>query len=134
MDRSLVEQVWARAQRTCEYCGMPQEYDALPFEIEHIIAKQHRGKTVLANLALACFADNHHKGPNLAGIDPQTRKLTPLFHPRRNKWERHFRWDGPFLVGRTAVGRVTVAVLAMNAAHRVALRASLIEEGVFPPR
>jgi hypothetical protein len=29
---------------------------------------------------------------------------------------------------------VTIAVLAMNAPHRVALRANLIEEGVFPPR
>jgi hypothetical protein len=134
MERSLVQQVWARAQRTCEYCRMPQEHDELPFEIEHIIAKQHGGTTVLSNLALACFADNHHKGPNLAGIDPQTKKLTPLFHPRRHKWERHFRWDGPFLVGRTAVGRVTIAVLAINLPHRVALRANLIEEGVFPPR
>jgi hypothetical protein len=43
-----------------------------------------------------------------------SRKLTKLFNPRRHKWERHFRWDGPYLVGRTAIGRTMVVVLAMN--------------------
>jgi hypothetical protein len=37
------------------------------------------------------------------------------------------------LQGRTAIGRVTIAVLNINAPLRVALRASLIEQGVFPP-
>jgi hypothetical protein len=55
-----------------------------------------------------------------------------LFHPRRHKWGRHFRWDGPVLVGRTDVGRVTVAVLAMNLPHRVRHREQLMAEGVYP--
>jgi hypothetical protein len=45
---------------------------------------------------------------------------------------RHFRWDGPVLVGRTAVGRATIAVLAINLPHRLAQRAALIDEGVLP--
>jgi hypothetical protein len=113
---------------------MPQEFDELLFEIDHIIAEQHRGQTVPGNLALVCFADNHHKGPNLAGIDPKTSKRAWLFHPRRHKWDRHFRWDGAILVGRTAIGRATVATLAMNREHRVRHRRQLIAEGVFPPR
>lgn len=133
MDRSLARRVRERARGLCEYCRMPQEYDALRFEIEHIIAKQHGGKTVASNLCMACFADNHHKGPNIAGIDPRTKKLTPLFHPRRQKWARHFRWRGALLIGRTAVGRTTIAVLAINHPRRVRLRKELIEEGVFPP-
>jgi hypothetical protein len=36
------------------------------------------------------------------------------------------------VVGRTAIGRVTVAVLAMNEPIRVAVRAALMEEGTFP--
>jgi hypothetical protein len=112
---------------------MPQSYDELPFEIDHIVAEQHGGKTVASNLALACFADNHHKGTNLAGVDPKTGKRTWLFHPRRHKWSRHFRWDGPLLVGRTDVGRATIAVLGINRAHRVRHRAQLIAEGAFPP-
>jgi hypothetical protein len=83
--------------------------------------------------ALACFADNHHKGPNLAGIDPKTRKKTWLFNPRRMKWSRHFRWEGPILAGKTATGRATIATLAVNLPHRVAQRTALIEEGAFPP-
>ena len=35
----------------------------------------------------------------LAGIDPSTQKRTWLFHPRRHKWSRHFRWDGALLIG-----------------------------------
>jgi hypothetical protein len=55
---------------------MPQIYDELPFEIDHVVAEQHAGETVTSNLALACFADSHHRGPNLAGIDPRTRTRT----------------------------------------------------------
>src|SRR5437762_797717 len=134
MKISLDEFVWERAHHCCEYCWMPQNYDELPFEIDHVVAKQHGGKTVASNLALACFADNHHKGTNLAGIDPNTRKRTWLFNPRRHRWMRHFRWAGPILVGRTAVGRATIAVLGINLAHRIRHRAQLIAEGVFPPK
>jgi hypothetical protein len=133
MDRSLEQLVWQRAQSACEYCRVPQQYDELTFEIDHIIALKHGGRTVASNLALACFACNNHKGPNIAGLDPLTKKLTPLFNPRRHKWARHFRWDGPLLVGCSPVGRTTVAVLEINLPHRVQFRSELIEEGVFPP-
>ena len=46
------------------------------------------------------------------------------------KWALHFRWHGPFLIGRTSVGRATVAVLNTNEGDRVELRQSLWEEGV----
>jgi hypothetical protein len=55
-----------------------------------------------------------------------------LFHPRRHKWDRHFRWNGPRLVGRTPIGRTTVVVLALNDPDLVAVRMALIEEGRFP--
>jgi hypothetical protein len=88
---------------------------------------------VAGNLCLACFSCNHHKGPNVAGFNPVTGRLTRLFHPRRHRWDWHFRWDGPVLLGRTAIGRTTVHLLAINAARRVLVRRSLIAEGVFPP-
>jgi hypothetical protein len=133
MDRVLDELVWERAQSRCEYCEMPQEYDGFTHEIDHIIAKKHGGPTVAHNLVLACFPCNNHKGPNIAGLDPRTKKLTPLFNPRRHKWARHFRWKGPYLVGKTAIGRVTIVVLEINLLERVLLRQALIDEGVFPP-
>jgi hypothetical protein len=133
MDESLAEAVRLRANHSCEYCHMPKAlYPTIPFPIDHVIARQHGGSTVLSNLALSCLHCNSHKGPNIAGIDPKSKKLTKLFNPRRHKWRRHFRWDGPYLVGRTAVGRVTIAVLAMNAPEFVEVRAALREEGIFP--
>jgi len=125
--------VWRRAGNRCEYCQVQQAFDRLPFEIDHIIAIKHRGLTRAGNLCLACFACNHHKGPNVSGVDPKSRKSVPLFHPRRHRWRRHFRWDGPVLVGLTSNGRATVIVLEINLDYRVGFRHRLIVEGVFPP-
>src|SRR3954462_12039173 len=133
MDSLLAALVRERSHFRCEYCQMPQEYDGFTHEIDHVIAKKHGGRTVANNLVLACFPCNNHKGPNIAGLDPVTKKLTQLFNPRRHKWARHFRWEGPYLKGKTAVGRVTIAVLEINFSDRILLRQSLIDEGVFPP-
>ncbi|MCE9531698.1 MAG: HNH endonuclease [Planctomycetes bacterium] len=126
MDESLIELVWTRAHDACEYCLMPQDFYPAPFQIDHIIAKQHDGPSIASNLALSCLHCNSCKGPNIAGRDKPTRRLTPLFNPRRHRWERHFRWDGPYIVGRTPIGRVTVAVLNMNDEFLVRLREELI--------
>jgi hypothetical protein len=133
MDPSLAREVRGRARNFCEYCRVPQScYPTVPFPIDHIIARQHGGSTSIDNLDLSCLHDNTHKGPNIAGLDPQTLRITRLFNPRKDRWERHFAWDGPFLVGRTAVGRTTIVVLAMNHPDAVAVRRSLIAEGRFP--
>ena len=133
MEASLVRQVWQRAKDRCEYCQFSQEWDDRSFEIDHIISRKHQGPTVAGNLALSCFRCNSFKGSDIGGRDPKTGKLTALFHPRRHKWARHFRWQGASLVGRTPIGRVTAAVLHINDSFRVELREGLIEEGVFPP-
>jgi hypothetical protein len=111
---------------------MPQDLAEASHEIDHVIAEKHSGPTTLENLALACFPCNNHKGPNVAGVDPETGHVTRLFHPRQDDWHEHFVWRGPVLVGRTAIGRVTVEVLAINLRHRVLHRQALMEEGVFP--
>lgn len=133
MERGLAESVWRRAQECCEYCRVPQSGDPLPFQIDHIIARQHGGATVSDNLALACYSCNRHKGPNIAGFDASTQRTIPLFHPRRDTWADHFQWRGPQLSGLTATGRVTVHVLAINLDFRIALRRALMQEGLFPP-
>lgn len=132
MDHALLREVWRRAGAACEYCRLPQTADVLPFQIDHIIAQQHGGRTESENLALSCLFCNKHKGPNIAGIDPQTGRLVRLFHPRRDKWKRHFPWDGPWLIGRTATGRATIAVLAINDPVNLKLRGALIDNGEFP--
>lgn len=132
MDKELEELVWQRAAGRCEYCRFPHPFAELPFEVDHIIARKHRGETAQDNLSLACFYCNSYKGPNIAGMDPETNIVTPIFHPRRDIWDDHFRWNGPELDGLTAIGRTTIDVLRINHPDAVAVRASLIEEGVFP--
>ncbi|MFL5342881.1 MAG: HNH endonuclease [Gemmataceae bacterium] len=133
MNAELVRQIWLRAGRCCKYCRIRQDRDDSPFEIDHIIARKHGGPTVPGNLALSCLHCNLHKGSDIASLDPLSRKLSPLFHPRRHNWARHFRWQGAVLVGRTAIGRVTVSLLNVNHPFRVRLREELIAADHFPP-
>jgi hypothetical protein len=125
MDAELVARVRQRAGNRCEYCRLHQDHCVLRFHIEHIVPRKHGGDTVAGNLALACNQCNLHKGPNLTGIDPESKKTVPLFHPRRQKWARHFRVEGTLIVGRTAVARATVRVLDMNSDHQMQLREEL---------
>src|SRR5262245_12781552 len=133
LSADLERRVRARAKGQCEYCRLPQSYYGLSFTIDHIVARQHGGKSQLNNLALACPRCNLNKGPNIAGIDPETKQLIPLFHPRRDRWSDHFRWRGPRLIGLTPVGRGTIQVLNINDANSVQVRRDLIADGVFPP-
>jgi hypothetical protein len=133
MARTRREQVWKRANGRCEYCQIPQEFDVRPFQIDHVRAQKHRGASELNNVALSCLPCNAYKGPNVAGYDPRLNTLQRLFNPRVDDWNKTFRWDGPVLVGMTAIGRATIEVLRINAADRVAHRLLLIEAGVFPP-
>jgi hypothetical protein len=134
MDAALARAVRDRAGNACEYCRVPQAgFPTLVFHIDHIVARQHGGRTVLGNLALACHNCNAFKGPNIAGTDPLTRRLTRLYNPRRHRWGRHLRWDGPRIVGRSAVGRATVQVLNLNDDEVVLIRATLILEGLLVP-
>jgi hypothetical protein len=112
---------------------MSEELDAFPFEIDHIIAEKHAGLTVESNLALSCYQCNNFKGPNIAGIDPETKVVVPLFHPRQQSWSEHFEWDEAVLRGITAIGRTTIDVLRVNHSNRVEHRRELIAAGLFPP-
>ncbi len=132
IDAALRQSVSERAQSRCEYCLLPQSAHLLTFPIDHIIARQHGGESQSENLALSCVRCNSAKGPNIAGIDPQSRTLTPLFHPRRNRWSDHFRLERNWIIGTTAIGRTTVHVLQFNHPDYLALRSSLQEEGSYP--
>jgi hypothetical protein len=131
MATSLAREVRQRAGHRCEYCHFPEGYHPAPFEIDHIIALQHGGPTVLPNLALACLRCNAFKGPNIASLDPKSKRLVPLFNPRRHKWKRHFRWDGSILVGLSGIGRATIRILGINESEAIRARKALLAEGVW---
>lgn len=84
-----------RAAARCEYCRLPDiALEPEDFHVEHIIARKHGGPDETDNLAWACVFCNLYKGPNLASFDPDSGELTRLFHPRRDRWEEHFRIEG----------------------------------------
>ncbi len=128
---SFRESVRRRAGDRCEYCRLRQENSEFAHYLEHIVARQHLAADNLDNLALACHFCNRKKGPNLAGIDPMTSQITVLFHPRRDSWDDHFRWNGPLIEGLSPVGRATVSVLALNDSKRMRLRLQLLEKGLL---
>jgi len=87
MDEQLRQAVRAHARVRCEYCHLQEAHSSLPFEIEHIIAEKHGGESKFENLAWSCRYCNSYKGSNISGIDPSTKEIVPLFHPRRQRWE-----------------------------------------------
>lgn len=111
--------VRARAAERCEYCLFPERLSLAPHWVDHVVAEKHGGQTVEENLALSCAPCNQRKGTDLTSIDPETGAIVPLFDPRRDRWADHFRLDGARIEPLTAVGRVTVRLLQLNAAERL---------------
>lgn len=133
MDAALRSQVRQRAGNCCEYCRIRQEDDPFySFHTEHILPRQHGGTDDPANLALACYHCNRHKGPNLAALDPQTGQMTRLFNPRADVWHEHFQIAGAAVTGRTPIGRAPARLLKMNVASRLDLRTELVARNRWP--
>jgi len=96
MATSLRNRIRMRAENRCEYCRISQEdVPHFPFHIEHIIARKHFGTNHTSNLCWSCQLCNLFKSSNLSGVDRATGRVVRLFHPRRQKWKRHFAWNGP---------------------------------------
>ncbi len=126
MDAALRALVRQRAGDVCEYCRLPQTASRyVAFHIEHVVARQHGGVSESDNLALACSFCNFRKVPNIAALDPHGGQLVPLFHPRRDLWVEHFAWQGTAVIGKSAIGRATVQLLAMNEWQRIEQRDNL---------
>lgn len=132
MSAALRSVVTERAGHRCEYCRLRQDHQPLvPFHVEHITARQHGGGDSTEKLALACHRCNLHKGPNLAGLDPESRELTRLFHPRQDRWSEHFALREGMIVGLTPIGSATAALLQMNTPDRIELRAEMVAAGLW---
>lgn len=128
MNSQTIRKVRERAAGCCEYCRLPAAAQFLPFQVDHVIARKHGGPESLDNLALACVHCNRYKGPNVAGIDPETQSVVRLYNPRSDRWIDHFHWNDSTIEPITAIGRVTVAVLFLNNPGALLLRDSLARE------
>lgn len=132
IDAALRRFVIERAGSCCEYCLLDQQDSPFSFHLEHIISEKHGGATDEDNLCLSCPECNAFKGSDLGSIDSETGLLTPLFHPRRQIWEQHFRLAGTEIEPLTPEGRVTVFLLRLNSVERIAERALLIRLHRYP--
>jgi hypothetical protein len=129
----LRRRVVFRAGDRCEYCGLAQEGQEAIFHIDHIMPVSAGGPTDLDNLALACVSCSLRKAARRSGRDPATGRTIPLFHPRRQRWDNHFRWQGVTVVGLTPTGRATIAALQLNRPTIQAIRAEEMAHGRHPP-
>jgi|SRR6202453_114318 hypothetical protein len=119
IEAALRELVRLRAAGLCEYCRISERFTLVEHEIDHVIAVKHGGRAVVENLALCCTVCNRFKGSDIASIDPETGQLTPLFHPRLDRWDDHHKLRDGEILGLTAKGRVSVRLLRMNRSTRI---------------
>jgi hypothetical protein len=133
--KELREQVGADARHRCGYCLTQERVVGTRMEIEHILPEALGGRTVIANLWLACSPCNAHKGDRITAVDPVTATLVRLFNPRRQVWSEHFAWtaEGDRIVGKSATGRATVSALDLNRAVLVVSRREWVRVGWHPP-
>ena len=101
----LRRRVEARTRGRCEYCRLSQAGQEATFHVDHIRPRTAGGATDLKNLALACVSCSLRKEARRSALNPRSNRRVPLFHPRRQQWIRHFRWEGVTVVGLTATGR-----------------------------
>lgn len=120
-----------RANRACEYCLAPEVLSFAFHQIDHIEAEKHGGLTIESNLALCCIVCNQYKGTDLTSLDPQTRRRTPLFHPRGHKWTEHFRLVAAFIQPLTPIGRATARLLHFNSPEQLAEREYFVLSGLL---
>lgn len=134
--KSIANKVYQRANGCCEYCQILMTYVPDPYVIEHIIPISKGGTNDLDNLALSCHGCNNTKYNKTEGIDAITGKKAPLFHPRNDKWDKHFKWNEDFtkMIGISPKGRVTIEILKVNREELLNLRNLLALVGEHPPK
>jgi hypothetical protein len=132
---SIRRLVARRAGFRCEYCLCPENHGLSTFAIEHIIPVKAGGQDVETNMAYSCPGCNSFKAVATVGLDEITGETVALYHPRQHVWAEHFAWNDDYslLIGRTAIGRVTVEKLRLNREGVVNLRHLLREFGFHPP-
>lgn len=130
---SFQAEVVFRAGNRCEYCQLSQLGQEATFHIDHVVPRVAGGPTIANNLALACVSCSLRKWTKQTATDPDTRQEVPLFNPRTQIWDEHFRWDGVRVVPLTPAGRATVNTLAMNRPLILAIRQEETVRGRHPP-
>jgi len=111
---------------------LSQEGQEASFHVDHVTPIAAGGQTTANNLALACVSCSLRKGALQSALDPESRQAVPIFNPREQQWGEHFWWQGLQVIGTTATGRATIAVLRLNRPSILAIRAEEVAFGRHP--
>jgi hypothetical protein len=135
ISKKIKKAVEQRAKGCCEYCQCVALYIPVPFTMEHIIPQVHGGSDDVDNLAFACGHCNGAKYSKIEAKDEITNSVVRLFHPRRDVWKNHFKWNEDFskIIGITPTGRATVLTLNINREKVINFRLLLFPFGFHPP-
>lgn len=130
----LRQQLLAADDHRCAYCQTAQANSGYPMVVDHIVPRKKGGLTEFDNLCFACHRCNEFKGATTELEDPLTNEMAPLYHPRQRQWADHFTWDGAgiYIVGLTAIGRVTVIALKLNNEIIANARQNWVNAGLHP--
>lgn len=133
--KSIRQSVREAFDDRCAYCLSSQRYSNSRLEVEHITPKAIGGGEDEINLCLSCRLCNLYKGVQVEAADPISLMIVPLFNPRTQVWPEHFQWsrDGTKVIGKTAIGRATVAALQLNNGTSVTVRRNWVSVGWHPP-
>ena len=131
----LRQQVAEDAGNRCGYCLLDEVLSGVSLAVDHILPLSVSGKNERKNLWLACRSCNEFKGSKTHAEDPATGQLAPLFNPRLQEWNAHFRWseDKTEIEGLTSTGRATVDAIRLNRPALVHSRRRWISVGWHPP-
>jgi len=131
----LRRRVQQRGQRLCEYCRSCMDYTGHAFTVDHVLPTARGGTDDFNNLCFCCFWCNTYKHARTQVLDVRTGHVVPLFNPRMDSWHDHFRWSPTYtrVVGRTAIGRVTIQALRLNRPSLVRARKIWVRYGLHPP-
>lgn len=131
---AIRRQICDRFANCCAYCRTAEALTVATFEFEHIVPLSAGGTTIFENLCLSCPSCNRYKASRQTAIDPETQSVTLLFHPQQ-RWSDHFDWNANAteIIGLTAIGRATVAMLKMNRPQMTRVRKMWVTLGEHPP-
>jgi len=132
----LRDLVAEQARHRCGYCQADERYFGTDFLVDHLIPEALGGPTIADNLWLACWECNGRKASRIAALDLVSGEMVPLYNPRTQSWNEHFRWSasGDQILGLTPTGRATIRALGLNRPKRVIARQFWMRAGWHPPQ
>lgn len=136
---NIPERIKVKVRRTaknrCGYCLFRQRFLPSVLRIDHITPISKAGTNTEENLWLLCENCNRAKSNKTEVFDKKTGKSVPIFNPRTQIWNEHFKWssDQTKIIGKTPTGRGTVAELNLNNERIVAVRREWVLVGWHPP-